>query len=405
MQTKLFKLFSIVFLVLLAYAFPSAHAYATPSVLFDPTSATVTQNATFQVTVKVNVDSNNVLSSDAIINFAGADLTVQSVTGGSFFPSFSSSIDANGKVELHGYETAGNSSITGNGTLATIVFKGTKSSGSSALSFACTGGTTDTNILSSAGQNILSCSQLNTVSVSYAGSDVSPTLTPTPTTPPGVTPTNTSTPTPTQVPGQNAIPTCVTLASDISVATSPVTVTFTCSGVDSDGDITAASFDFGDGSSQTISKNVGSPGSLSTSHTYSTIGAVRASCLVRDNNQVWSPTTTNCQKIVTLNPALSATPIPKSGSTATLAKSNTGPVVVALISDTPAPTMEPIETLTPTIAPAQKSGSGAIWWVIGVIALIGGFILLRRKKTTPNGHIPPINPPTGGTPQQPPIAS
>jgi hypothetical protein len=67
----------------------------------------------------------------------------------------------------------------------------------------------------------------------------------------------------------------------------PYTVTLTCTGRDTDGDITAAEFTMPDGSTKLVEQNVGSPGSLTTTYTLTTSGAYSFSCRVRDNNNVW----------------------------------------------------------------------------------------------------------------------
>lgn len=372
------------FLCLFAYAVPLTHAYATPNLLFSPTTVTAQQNGTFQITITLNADTNHVQSSDAIVSYAGADLNVTAVTNGGFFPDFNYANDTSGLLEIHGY-TTGTSTLTGTGTLATITFKTKATQGSSAITMTCTGGTTNTNILSTTGQNILSCSQINQVGVSYESA--SPT--PTPIQPPGATATPTPTP---AVGGGNNSPICASMYADINSAVGePQTITFTCTGVDTDGYVNAVEFTFGDGTNQLIEKNIGSPGSLTTTHTYTTIGALGASCRVRDNNGIYSTTPDICKKIITIKP-----------KTVVQASSEKGavigtPPVVAIISDTPEPTPEPtIPPITETPVRQPMSGNSYIWWILGgAIALIVAFILLRRRSPpTPPQSIPPINPPT-----------
>lgn len=368
-MVKLSKLFQTLLLCFVAYACPVAIAYAAPNLQFDQTNVTVVQNATFQEKVNINVDANLVQSSDAIVSYAGADLEVTSVTSGGFFPEFSYANDASGTLEVHGYSTTG-TTITGNGTLAVIVFKAKKGAGSSTMSFSCTGTSTSTNILTTAGQNILACTQLNQAGISYSGSTA-------------------ATPTPTPNPsGQNTVPICASLVSDISSAVgTPLAVTFTCSGVDPGGYLNAAEFIFGDGTRQVIEKNVGSPGSLVTTHTYTTIGALGASCRVRDNDQVYSPVSDNCKKIVTIKQAPKIITV----STRTTPYSTPTPLVISIISDTPEPTLNP--TAYPTtvlpVAPEPPADNSQLWWIGGgVVAIILAFLLLRRhpKNVTPEAH-------------------
>ena len=126
MDSKLPVFIKTIVVCLLAYALPMAQAIAAPNLQLNPTGITAVQNNNFQEKIMINVDTNNVLSSDAIVNYAGADLDVVSVTNGGFFPQFSFSNDPSGILEIHGYTTANNSTITGMGTLATIVFKAKK---------------------------------------------------------------------------------------------------------------------------------------------------------------------------------------------------------------------------------------------------------------------------------------
>jgi hypothetical protein len=367
------------------------------------------------VTVSVNTDSTVVLGSDAIVNYAGADLEVVSVIKGAFFPEFSFANNTAGTLELHGYTTT-DTAISGTGTLATVVFKAKKNSGSSTISFTCSGGTTGTNLISNAGINILACSQINQISVTYTSSTTptntpTPTKTPTPTLNPSITatptptpggptatPTATQTPTPTPVPGYNTIPVCAGLATSISTAIgTPQAVTITCNGVDTDGYVNAIEFTFGDGTTQLVEKNIGGNGSLSTTHTYTTIGTLGVSCRVRDNNNVFSSVPDLCKKIIYINPAL------KSAGTARAvlasAPTETPVPVVEIISETPEPTIVqwPTPTPTPFISEEKPSGSRT-WWIIGgaVIVMIV-FILILKRRNAPE-DIPPIYPPSDTPP-------
>lgn len=143
-------------------------------------------------------------------------------------------------------------------------------------------------------------SDVNCKLIFSLGTDITPTLTPTPTTEitgtPTQTPTPTSGPTSTPTPSPTVTPTpvagninpiCVDLTVNPETGTVPYTVTLTCTGRDDDGDITAAEFTMPDGSTKLVEQNVGSPGSLTTTYTVTTSGAYSFSCRVRDNNDVW----------------------------------------------------------------------------------------------------------------------
>lgn len=171
-----------------------------------------------------------------------------------------------------------------------------------------------------------------------------PTPTPTPTSTPGPTPTptptNAPTPTPTPPPG-NTTPECTDLAVSPTTGTPPYTVTLTCTGKDTDGDITAAEFTLPDGTKNLIEQNVGSPGSLSTTFVVGSNGTYSYSCRVRDNNNVFSSVPDVCRKSF-----------------------GTGPT----------PTPGPTSTPTPPPTPKVPVSGGPT--VLGVAAMAGGVLLL-----------------------------
>jgi hypothetical protein len=386
---------------LFAFAFPTAHAYATPYLQFNPTSVTSVLNNTFQVDVRINVDSNNALASDAIINYAGTDFEIIAVTSGGFFPQFSfapTTPSANGTLEIHGYTTDPASNITGTGSFAKIVFKAKKGSGSSVISFTCTGETNNTNILTTTGTNLLaSCTQINQISVNYTG-DTVPTITSTiaPTLPPGETPS--VTPSPTTAPSSNTIPYCAGLSTDVTIATGiPKVITISCSGVDPGGYINGAEFWFGDGSSQVITKNVGSPGTVTTTHTYTKSGLYTLECKVRDNDQVYSSLPDVCRKILTIQKPVTTKATPTTRTYVTPA-----PKVISIIEETPKPTIFPEVTAIPEETVTEEKTESPLrflWVAAAIISLI--FVIRFFSRRQRNPPIPPINPPTTDTPHYP----
>lgn len=349
-------------LCLLAFAFPMARAYAAPSIQFNPTAITVAGGNTFQVNVAINVDSNQVKGSDVVVQYNAADLSAVSFTNGGFFPSLAGSTGASGRVEMHGY-TSQTDSKSGSGTFATITFKALKDTGSSALSYVCA----DTDILTASLANILTCPQnVNTAAVTFG----------------------TGSPTPEQNNNpQNTIPTCTGLTANPASGSGPrLAVTLTCSGIDPDGYINGATFVFGDGSNDTVSKNVGSPGSLSIAHTYTTIGTVGATCMVRDNNQAYSPSTDSCRALVTLtSPASSYTYVPP----ATTDAIPTPEITIPMITEAPLYIPTPEITPSPTVA-VQEKPSSPPWWLIGAVLLIivGSVVLILSKRNRPPGAPP-----------------
>lgn len=174
---------------------------------------------------------------------------------------------------------------------------------------------------------------------------------------PTPTPTPTSTPTPT--PTANKDPDCTGLTVSPNSGTAvPLAATLTCTGLDVDGDITAAEFVYGDGKTEVVEKNVGSPGSLSISHTYTQLGSYGVSCRVRDNNFKYSSVPDACKKTLTITPP-GTTPAPV--------------VVRPTVTSTPGP----IALATPTPIPTPKvpvAGTGPS--VLGASVVAGGLLLL-----------------------------
>ncbi|OGG27913.1 hypothetical protein A3A64_02500 [Candidatus Gottesmanbacteria bacterium RIFCSPLOWO2_01_FULL_48_11] len=374
--------------------------FAAPNLSLSPTSQTAVKNTEYQLTVTIDVESNQAFGADVILVYPSADIDVTQVTTGGFFPEFTSSIvSATGRVEMHSYFSSLYEGKTGSGTFATIKYKPKKDTGSGTVSFSCSGNT-ETIILTTSGQNILNCASLNQTSLTYAGTQ---TATPTPTPAPGQ-PTATPTPTPTQS-GGNTAPSCVTLdASPVTGIGVPLAVTFTCRGTDPDGDITAAEFRFGDETSQIIEKNVGSPGAVSTTHTYTQIGTLGASCRVRDNNNVYTSFVDACRKIITIRPK------PKTSATTVSVQRPPGvtptPQVVALVEELPTPPakqdLAPRDT--PQVVSAPKKTSPFPWWVLALAALVFFLIVLllkKRKAKPPTQAPPPAQQTWGNFPQQP----
>jgi len=176
----------------------------------------------------------------------------------------------------------------------------------------------------------------------------------------------------------------------------PLTVTFVCTGVDTDGYVNGVEFSFGDGAKELIEQNIGGVGSITTKHTYTTIGTLGASCRVRDNNNVFSSTPAICKKTITIKPAPTVKVTPKSepekGAILTT------PFPQATISGTPAEASpSPTIILAPYEQPEPAKDNTRILWIAGgIVALVLAFFLLRRRSTgaPPAQPIPPINPPT-----------
>lgn len=170
---------------------------------------------------------------------------------------------------------------------------------------------------------------------------------------------------PTGPAGQNQSPVCTLLSLDRSTSgAAPFSVTFTGTGRDTDGTISKATFNFGDGPTQDVAQAGGiGTGSVSvqTSHTYNNPGSFTASVVFTDNNNAVSAPVAECQKTITVTTATGATVAPTTGN----------------------PTITPVNP-TPTLAaqltPLPKPGAGdKIMGIAGagiILSILGSLIFL-----------------------------
>ncbi len=366
-KTKLTTLYISIVAIILALLSP-VKIEAAPRLILDPDVIKAQKGVSFDVKVKIDAGNESTFGSDATILFPYNDIELVNVSKGDFFRDFQYANNNDGRLELHGYFSSLNETKSGTGTFATLTFKSKPVSGGGALSFICTGSENDTQVINAQGQNILNCSSLNRLDLTYLPQT-----------------TGTPTPTPTGTPGPNNDPVCTSLiVNPISSTYLPLNVSLTCTGRDDDGDITAAEFTFGDGQNQLITKNVGSPGSLSTSHTYTKAGSITATCRLRDNNNKYSAANSSCNKTITFN----TTPTGKTSTTPTPT------IQIVDLQTTPTPTESTY--ISPTVSPMppvpdQNSGSDysqawllliAVW----VIALILAFIYYRKRRR-PRGPV------------------
>lgn len=207
------------------------------------------------------------------------------------------------------------------------------------------------------------------------GTDITPTVTPDAT--PTVTPS--ATPTPTNVP--DAPPTCSGLSTIPASGTKPLNVSFACAGNDTDNDITAAEFDFGEGNKLLVEKGIGQFGSITATHTYTTAGTYNVTCRVRDNIQKFSTIPDNCKKVVSVRVAAVATPTPTKSAT------TSGDIAIYTGgTNAPTPTIVPITPTTvpsPTPMSVSYGSDYAKFWQLGQVITVSIItiaigLLLRR---------------------------
>lgn len=200
--------------------------------------------------------------------------------------------------------------------------------------------TSETQVLSlgandQASEDVLSSAEAAAVAISDGTG-----TTPTPTLAGGPTPTPTQTlplltPTPTRTPGgggtggtPNEPPVCNSLVADrAATGPAPFVLTFTVNGTDSDGTISKATFNFGDGGVS----NVTDAGGINTNtvnvqiaHIYNNPGVYTASAILTDSNGTASPVG-NCTLAVTVEAPTGGSPNTATGQTTPVPLPTTGP--------------------------------------------------------------------------------
>lgn len=346
---------------------------AAPRLYLEPSTISVKKDQEFSLTLKIDVEDNQSIGSDISLNFAGTDQELVGVDNANFFPEFTWASAASGKIEIHAFSSSIYQTKTGQGTLATLKFRAKKESGSSTLSFECSSSGNNTNILSSEGNNLLACGNLNQTLITYTTTTTTTSPSPSPSLSPTPSPSSPATSSPKP-------PICTSLSLDPGTAITPKTITLTCHGYDNDSDITSAEFNFGDGTSQSINKNIGGTGSISTTHSYTKSGSLKATCKLKDSDRV----SNECSSSLTLTAPLSA-PKPSTKPKASPSPTAQGKVL-SLVAEpsptpTPAPTYSPAPT--PSTQPASNINPRMLWLILGLAVLvgIGGYSIHRIFKS------------------------
>lgn len=208
------------------------------------------------------------------------------------------------------------------------------------------------NVYNSAGSSPLnisivakSCDETDDTTSPTPSTTVSPSPSPSPTVSPTVTTAPTVPVTPTTT-AANQSPICVNLDTSTASGSAPLAVTFTATGRDTDGTLTKATFNFGNGTQQDVTTGLGTAsGSAQISYTYTSGGTFTATSVFTDNRGAVSAV---CSKQVAV-----------SGAVATTAPTAT-PTLAPIVTDPP--------TATPTIAPSGNLGV--------TVGIIGGILLV-----------------------------
>lgn len=251
--------------------------------------------------------------------------------------------------------------------VATINFKAKESTNTTPTSIKFLDGQTQVLSIASSDQpseNVLASTKPANIAITGSATTTttpaptSATTTPSPTTAAGTSPT----PAPTTTAGTNTSPTCTTLtAAPTTSGPVPFTVNFTANGTDSNGTISKATFNFGDGPVQDVTQSGGigtATVSVQSSHVYNTVGTYQVSVVLTDNGGAVSGST--CTKTIIATAASSTTPV-ITQLPATGGGGNPAPTAVS----TPRPTL-------PAAGPGDTVLKGGIFAT--VIAIVGAMM-------------------------------
>lgn len=171
--------FSVLVGVLAIFSDPSM-AFATGRVYLDPVTQSLSSGSQASVNLMIDTSTQQVISADIRMTFPVTILQSVSVTAGTFFLTVTNRVNGQtGTVDVTAYGSGDGKA--GAGILATLLFRGV-APGTGDLTIVCTPGTTtDTNIVTSVGQDIVDCSAVTGASIAVGSSGVTGLVTPTPT--------------------------------------------------------------------------------------------------------------------------------------------------------------------------------------------------------------------------------
>lgn len=155
-------------------------AFAAGRVYLDPATQSLSSGSQASVNLMIDTSTQQVISADVRMTFPVTILQSVSVTAGTFFPTVTNRVNGQtGTVDVTAYGSGDGKA--GAGILATLLFRGV-ATGTGNLTIVCTPGTTtDTNIVTSVGQDIVDCSVVTGASITVGSSGVTGLVTPTPT--------------------------------------------------------------------------------------------------------------------------------------------------------------------------------------------------------------------------------
>jgi len=163
-------------LIFLAILFVSPKTINAQSLNFDPKTSAPKVGETVTVKVVIDAGTRQIAGSDAYVIYDSSMLSVQSITGGDYFP-ISNNTPSKDKLYIYGIISNAAEYKTGSGTLATIVFKAEKT-GTTKVTFVCDLTAKETSKINTKevnSQNIIDCSKTGDHTVTVSSGTLSPT--------------------------------------------------------------------------------------------------------------------------------------------------------------------------------------------------------------------------------------
>lgn len=167
MKNNMKKLLTILSFLLVFLTTVSGQEVYAGNLKFDKTSVSISEGDTFEIQVVVDAGSDEIVSTDAYINFDSNILEAVSVANGTFFPTVFNELSSPGQAYIAGIVDDPATSKTGTGTIATITFKAL-TSGSTTLVYDCQQGENETSKIIKNdfdATNVIVCSENGSASV------------------------------------------------------------------------------------------------------------------------------------------------------------------------------------------------------------------------------------------------
>lgn len=148
----------LIIIFLFLFSLGAGAVGAGPRLYLDPASGTFNNGSEFNVAVKVDPSSREIMAVDALLSFDSTKLEAKEVIDGKYFSGFDYNIEnGNGRLTIYSFSTQTLQTKSQAGTVATVTFK-TKAEGSASVSFLCQAGNdSDSAIWDSEANDLIDC--------------------------------------------------------------------------------------------------------------------------------------------------------------------------------------------------------------------------------------------------------